>query len=131
MKDFKDILNNDISDELLAAYIDGNTTESENALIENALNGDSMLAEACEIVSDNVSFGSDFDWDIHKGDFGFWEMGLPPVVGEENTDQQTNIGIQGNMSLPLSDDNILSIESHINDMNKGDITANDLNINDC
>lgn len=80
MKDFKDILNNDISDELLAAYIDGNTTESENALIENALNDDSMLAEACEIVSDNVSFGSDLDWDIHKGDFGFWEMGLPPVV---------------------------------------------------
>ena len=34
MKDFKDLMNSDISDELLATYIDGNTTESENQLIE-------------------------------------------------------------------------------------------------
>ena len=87
MKDIKDILNSGISDELLAAYIDGNTTESENALIENALNDDSMLSEACEIVSDSVSFGSSFDWDLHKGDFGFWELGLPPVVTEENLNE--------------------------------------------
>lgn len=82
MKDFNDILNSGISDELLAAYIDGNTTESENALIENALNGDSILLEAYEIASDSVSFGSDFDWKLHKGDFGFWELGLPPAITE-------------------------------------------------
>ena len=91
MKDFNDILNTDflnsaISDELLAAYIDGNTTESENALIESTLNGDSMLSEACEIASDSVSFGSSFDWELHKGDFGFWELGLPPVVTEGDID---------------------------------------------
>ncbi len=84
MKDFKDILNSGNSDELLAAYIDGNTTESENALIENTLNGDSMLSEAYEIASDGVSFGSDFDWEPHKGDFGFWELGLPPAVTKED-----------------------------------------------
>ncbi len=87
MKDFNDFLDSGISDELLAAYIDGNTTESENQLIENSLNGDSMLSEACEIVSDSVSFGSSFDWDLHKGDFGFWELGLPPVVTEENLNE--------------------------------------------
>lgn len=80
MKDFKDILNSGISDELLAAYIDGNTTESENALIENALNGDSMLSEVCEIASDSVSFGEKTDWDIYNDDYGFLEMGLPPIV---------------------------------------------------
>ena len=85
MKDFNDILNSDfldsaISDELLAAYIDGNTTESENALIENALNGDSMLSEAYEIASDSVFFGEKTDWDIYNGDYGFLEMGLPPVI---------------------------------------------------
>ena len=85
MKDFNDILNSDfldnaISDELLAAYIDGNTTGSENALIENALNGDSMLSEAYEIASDSVSFGEKTDWDIYNSDYGFLEMGLPPVI---------------------------------------------------
>lgn len=83
MKDIKDILNSGISDELLAAYIDGNTTESENQLIESSLNGNSILAEAYEIANDSVSFGSNFDWELHKGDFGFWELGLPPVVTEE------------------------------------------------
>ncbi|WP_458459819.1 hypothetical protein [Pseudobutyrivibrio sp.] len=82
MKDFYDFLNSGISDELLAAYIDGNTTETENQLIENSLNGDSMLSEAYEIAHGGVSFESNFDWDLHKGDFGFWELGLPPVVTE-------------------------------------------------
>lgn len=71
---------NGISDELLAAYIDGNTTKSENVLIENALNGDSMLSEVCEIASDSVSFGEKREWDIYNGDYGFLEMGLPPIV---------------------------------------------------
>lgn len=92
MKNFKDILNNSISDELLAAYIDGNTTESENALIEHTLNGDSMLAEANEIVKDCVSFGSNFDWELHKGDFGFWELGLPPAIKEEAIDINNGYG---------------------------------------
>ena len=82
MKDFNELLNSGISDELLAAYIDGNTTESENQLIESALNGDSMLSETYEIANDSVSFGSNFDWELHKGDFGFWELGLPPAVTE-------------------------------------------------
>lgn len=91
MKDFNDLLNSGISDELLAAYIDGNTTESENQLIESALNGDSMLSEAYEIANDSVSFGSNFDWELHKGDFGFWELGLPPVITEDEVDEwQTN-----------------------------------------
>lgn len=75
-----DFLDNGISDELLAAYIDGNTTKSENALIENALNGDSMLSEVCEIASDSVSFGEKTDWDIYNDDYGLLEMGLPPIV---------------------------------------------------
>lgn len=90
MKDFNDLLNSGISDELLAAYIDGNTTESENQLIESALDGDSMLSEAYEIANDSVSFGSNFDWELHKGDFGFWELGLPPVITEDEVDEWQN-----------------------------------------
>lgn len=91
MKDFNDFLNSGISDELLAAYIDGNTTESENQLIENSLNGDSMLSEAYEIANDGVSFGTDFDLELHKGDFGFWELGLPPVISESELSPTADI----------------------------------------
>ena len=84
MKDFNDILNSGISDELLAAYIDGNTTENENALIESTLNGDSMLSEAYEIACDSVTFGEKTDWDIYNGDYGFLEMGIPPIIDALN-----------------------------------------------
>ena len=130
MIDFNDLLNSGISDELLAAYIDGNTTESENQLIESALNGDSMLSEAYEIANDSVSFGSNFDWELHKGDFGFWELGLPPVVTKSDVDQQMTIEIPENISLPPTDDTIVDIGREINDINNNDFTTNDLNVND-
>ncbi len=119
-----------ISDELLAAYIDGNTTESENALIENALNGDSMLSEACEIASDSVSFGSNFDWELNKGDFGFWELGLPPVVTETAIDQQTKIEVQENISVPSINETIVGVESIEDDISNYNNTISDLNLND-
>lgn len=112
MKDFKDILNSGISDELLAAYIDGNTTDSENALIENALNDDSMLSEAYEIVNDSIPFGSSFDWELHKGDFGFWELGLPPVISENElitTDLIENEDALVDIPSTMMDENITSM----------------------
>ena len=130
MKNFKDFLNNSISDELLAAYIDGNTTESENALIEHALNGDAMFAEANEIARDCVSFGSNFDWELHKGDFGFWELGLPPIITESDIDRQSNIEIPENISLSPTDDTIANIGREADGINGNDITTNDLNAND-
>lgn len=81
MVDFNSFSEN-ISDEMLAAYIDGNTTKSENLLIESSKSEDSMLSESVDIVNDATSFGSDFNWDLHKGDYGFWELGLPPLVTE-------------------------------------------------
>lgn len=71
-----------ISDEMLAAYIDGNTTGSENLLIENSMSDDATLSEVVDIVNDATSFGSNFNWDLHRGDYGFWELGLTPLVTE-------------------------------------------------
>ena len=64
MIDFKDF-NENISDELLAAYIDGNTTESENALIENSIKGDSILSEAYETANDTVSLEHESAWELY------------------------------------------------------------------
>lgn len=111
MKDYNDLLNSGISDELLAAYIDGNTTENENALIENALNDDSMLSEACEIANDGISFGEQFDWKIYDGDYGFLEMDLPPVIDAlDMVSQNQNYGLDFGNDCDLlgSDDNLAS-----------------------
>ena len=44
--------NDDISDEMLAAYIDGNATEEESSRIRFALSSDEELLEATEVVND-------------------------------------------------------------------------------
>lgn len=81
MVDFSD---SDISDEMLAADIDGNTTPDEHSFIEAHIGDDSMLYETIEMVNDSVSFAGDYDWDIHAGDFGYWELGLPPLVTRDD-----------------------------------------------
>ncbi|MGN1154947.1 MAG: hypothetical protein ACI4TK_02095 [Agathobacter sp.] len=83
MIDFNNF-NENISDEMLAAYIDGNATESEKSLIENSISDDSMLSEAIDIANDANSLDNSFDWDLYEGDYGFWELGLPPVLNEDD-----------------------------------------------
>lgn len=79
---------------MLAAYIDGNATEQESFIIESSQNEDSSLDETLDVVRDSISFGGFEDVDIHKGDFGFWELGLPPVITEDDI-----INFQNNNSM--------------------------------
>lgn len=122
MKDFSEFLNSNVSDELLAAYIDGNTTAEETLLIENSIKEDSIISEANEIVGDSTSFGSGFDWELHKGDFGFWELELPPAVSQKDFEQPIEFSVQGvgenNITLQHEDFNnciIPSTDTNIND----------------
>lgn len=89
MIDFKDF-NENISDEMLAAYIDGNATPKESSLIEASIDTNGLLPETLDITNDVISFGDNYDWDIHKGDFGFWELGAPPLVTEADLEVAAN-----------------------------------------
>ena len=51
MIDFMNLGDN-ISDEMLAAYIDGNATPEESIMIQNALGSDELLTEAIDIAND-------------------------------------------------------------------------------
>lgn len=44
--------NDNISDEMLAAYLDGNANMEECSLIQNQMGSDSMLSEIIDIVND-------------------------------------------------------------------------------
>lgn len=95
-----------ISDELLAAYIDGNTTEEENIYIKNEIESNDYISEAFDIISGSNVL-ENYDWDIHKGDFGFWELGLPPVIksgdinGDNYNDMQDPLGNNWGVSTPM------------------------------
>ena len=71
-----------ISDEMLAAFIDGNATPEECAEINCAIERDDVFTEASDVAQDSLSFEEKLD--LWKGDYGFWELGLPPVLGEDD-----------------------------------------------
>lgn len=51
--------NDNISDELLAAYLDSNAMASETSLIESIMCQDSSLIEVMEITKDSISMSED------------------------------------------------------------------------
>lgn len=71
--------NDNISDEMLAAYLDGNANMEECSLIQNQMESDSMLSEVIDIVNDinhlgltmandNLIMNSmDGNWDLNNG----------------------------------------------------------------
>lgn len=64
-----------ISDELLAAYLDGNTTPDETSWIESTLQWDNSLAEALEIASDSqVAEEADFTDAWQHAETDAWEQ---------------------------------------------------------
>ena len=83
MKDFNDLLNSGISDELLAAYIDGNVTPEESLMIQNAIGSDDLLSEAIDIVNDSIPFGNG-DWGTEFGRNSISELDPPSIADFDN-----------------------------------------------
>lgn len=69
-------LDDNISDELLAAYIDGNTTDEENAFVENHISDDPALAELVDIAQD-AALADAFGW---AGSYDYADTGDVEVV---------------------------------------------------
>lgn len=84
LQQFNDIQDMPISEELLGAYIEGRTEKNEEELIEKSISDNSILKETVDIVSKESYSENNFDWDLYKGDFGFWELGMPPIVTEDS-----------------------------------------------
>ena len=71
--------NDNISDEMLAAYLDGNANMEECSLIQDQMGSDSMLSEVIDIVNDinhlGLTMGNDNliinsmdgNWDLSNG----------------------------------------------------------------
>jgi hypothetical protein len=83
MIDFMNLGDN-ISDEMLAAYIDGNATPEESIMIQNALGSDELLTEAIDIANDCVPFGIG-DWGNSFGSSNMQELGLSSIADLGNT----------------------------------------------
>ena len=120
MMDWND---NNITDEMLAAYIDGNATPIESALISDTMMHDDMLAEAIDIVNDTMNMDTDLlgNTDLFStGMNSSFEDWFPTNgTGSFSTMPDVFNSLEGNDGLPpLSDDNDLM--NDIFDINNND-----------
>ena len=104
---FEDIQELPVSEEMIGAYLEGKTTNEENELIENAIKEDSLLSETIDNVNETTSLESNFDWELHKGDYGFWELGLPPVATEEDFNENI-VDMESNKLFAIYGDDALN-----------------------
>lgn len=109
-----------ISDEMLAAYIDGNATPEENAIIQNALGSDESLAEVIDVVHDSIPFANG-DWEISNLELGTFDLGMSPIasfadlaamdsplLGTDNElDDDFGLGIAASADNPTTEDDSL------------------------
>ena len=78
-------MNERISDELLAAYLDGNTSPIENLFVEASLNNDAGILEASDILSDMTMFSQIDNFNDVFSDFGLSDIFSQSISIETNT----------------------------------------------
>lgn len=67
-------MNERISDELLAAYLDGNTSPIENLFVEASLSNDAGILEASDILSDMTMFSQIDNFSDVFSEFGLSDI---------------------------------------------------------
>lgn len=77
---------NKISDELLAAYIDGNTSSLENLFVETNLSNDANMMETTDIMSDMMTFSQNEEY---NNPFTLNEIFSQPISIEMDTINNT------------------------------------------
>ena len=109
--------NDNISDEMLAAYLDGNANMEECSLIQNQMGSDSMLSEVIDIVNDinllGLTLGND-------------NLIINPM--DNNIDWNSGMDIISSplQSIPEYNDSLSQFDSFDNGFDRDSFDNNDL-----
>lgn len=109
--------NDNISDEMLAAYLDGNANMEECSLIQNQMGSDSMLSEVIDIVNDINHLGLTMGND---------NLIMNPM--DNNIDWSSGMDIISStlQSIPEYNDSISQFDSFDNGFDRDSFDNNDL-----
>ena len=109
--------NDNISDEMLAAYIDGNANMEECSLIQSQMGSDSMLSEVIDIVNDinhiGLTMGNDNLIMNPMGNYVDWNSGM----------DITSASLQ---IIPKYNDSLSQFDSFDNGFDRNSFDNNDL-----
>ena len=87
LRQFEDIQELPISEEVLGAYMEGRLDDSELEKVSKEIVADNRLSEIVQDASKDITVELEeksHPWDINDGDYGFWELGLPPVLSPKD-----------------------------------------------
>lgn len=109
--------NDNISDEMLAAYLDGNANMEECSLIQNQMGSDSMLSEVIDIVNDINHLGLTMGND---------NLTMNPM--DNNIDWNSGMDIISSplQSIPEYNDSLSQFDSFDNGFDRDSFDNNDL-----
>lgn len=109
--------NDNISDEMLAAYLDGNANIEECSLIQNQMGSDSMLSEVIDIVNDIYHLGLTMGND---------NLIMNPM--DANMDWNNGIDITSTplLTIPEYNDDFSQFDSFDNGFDRDSFDNNDL-----
>lgn len=109
--------NDNISDEMLAAYLDGNANMEESSLIQNQMGSDSMLSEVIDIVNDINHLGLTMGND---------NLIMNPM--DNNIDWNSGMDIISSplQSIPEYNDSLSQFDSFDNGFDRDSFDNNDL-----
>lgn len=131
LQKFEDIQDLPVSEEMLGAYMEGKLVGSELDEVTQHVSSDIHLRELLHDVSEisiDEQVGDRHPWDIYEGDYGYWELGLPPVLSPNNLspdDDKENLEVLSVDSDRFTNEETLSIQNAENNL-----AGNQLNLND-
>ena len=109
--------NDNISDEMLAAYLDGNASLEECSLIQNQMGSDSMLSEVIDIVNDINHLGLTMAND---------NLVMNSMNGNWDLNNGMDIISSPLQSIPEYNDSLSQIDSFDNRFDRDSFDNNDL-----
>ena len=109
--------NDNISDEMLAAYLDGNANMEECSLIQSQMGSDSMLSEVIDIVND-----------INQLGLGMYNDNLIMNPMDANMDWNNGMDITSTqlLTIPEYNDGLSQFDSFDNGFDRDSFDNNDL-----
>lgn len=87
LQKFEDIQDLPVSEEILGAYMEGKLVGSILDEVAQQVSTDIHLRELLHDISKistDEQVGNSHPWDIYEGDYGYWELGLPPVLSPKD-----------------------------------------------
>lgn len=96
LRQFEDIQELPISEEVIGAYMEGRMDDSEHEEVSKIIVADSHLSEMIQDATEDNTvelLDNSQHEDIYEGDYGFWKLDLPPVfpTNDISTDSEEEI----------------------------------------